>query len=231
MAGWLEREIKLLLPDAAAYERVAGALGPMSERRQINHFFDVPGDALRRERIGVRLRSEAGERWLTLKGASSQGAASALVERVELEVRIDAGAFEAALASGLELSDWLARLERSAGAMATSTPPAVATLLQRVRALCTGQRLARRAGFENRRRQASIALRDDAGPLPLLLQLDETRFPDGRIDHEIEVELGDDGPEPARVQRALAEWLASLGVTGTRTASSKLARLHAPREA
>lgn len=231
MAGWLEREIKLLLPDAAAYERVAGALGPVSERLQINHFFDVPGDALRRERIGVRLRSEAGERWLTLKGASSPGAASALVERVELEVPIEAGAFEAALASGLDLSGWRARLERAAGSEATPTPPAVAALLERVSALCAGRRLARQAGFENRRKQASIALRDEAGPLPLLLQLDETRFPDGRTDHEIEVELDEHGPEPARVQRALTLWLASLGVTGTRTASSKFARRMQPREA
>ncbi len=55
---WIESELKLLLPDAAAFERVRDALGDASVVSQKNHFFDRADGALRDARIGVRLRVE-----------------------------------------------------------------------------------------------------------------------------------------------------------------------------
>lgn len=223
MATWIERELKLLLPDADAFRRVEGAaaFGPVV--RQENHFFDRADGALRRAKIGVRLREEAGARLLTIKGDALDSGRGALTRRIELERPIAAGDFERALAEGLDLAPWLDAIERESPP--AERAPELHAWLRRIDLLCRGHRLARRAGFTNRRRIAPLALRDPLGLFSVELTLDETLFPGGRIDYELEVELAPDAEAPERVETALRAWLAAQGVAAPASASSKLARL------
>ena len=58
MSSWIETELKLLLPNRAAWQRIRAALGPGRVVVQVNHFFDRADGALAAARIAVRLRSE-----------------------------------------------------------------------------------------------------------------------------------------------------------------------------
>ena len=61
MSSWIETELKLLLPNRAAWQRIRAALGPGRVVVQVNHFFDRADGALAAARIAVRLRSEGEE--------------------------------------------------------------------------------------------------------------------------------------------------------------------------
>lgn len=233
MEGWIETELKLLLPDAAAWDRVRAALGGGPIVVQHNHFFDRPDAALRAARIGVRLREEAGRLTLTVKGeraraeavAGASADAGAVAHRIELEGELPREALEVALREGLDLSPWLARwrAERSMPAL----PPELAGFLAGLEAALGDGRLVRQAGFVNEREALRLPLADEAGAFEVELALDRTLFPDGRVDHELEVELVGPSAFVDRVERAVRTWLAAeLGIEG-RPAPSKLARLHA----
>jgi hypothetical protein len=229
MPEWIETEIKLLLPDEAAFRRVEDALGPREGVLQRNDFFDVEGGGLRAARIGVRLRAEGETRRLTLKGDLPDAASDApLARRIELETEMTPVEFDAARADGLDLAPWLARFEVEAGP--GPLPAALARFLKAIRSACGDRPLHRYAGFVNRRALHRLERTDEAGPLSIELALDRTEFPNGRIDHEIEVELGpeaaDDPALARRIERALARWLAELGAGDVLPAPSKLARLH-----
>lgn len=227
--SWIEAELKLLLRDEAAYDCVARALGHPTAVRQTNCFFEDDAGRLRAARIAVRLRAEGDARCLTLKGDDPESAeGGALARRIELEATMSEPAFEAALASGLELAPWLERFAREAGA--DPLPPPLARFLAAIHAATRDRRLACRARFDNHRAIARLTLADDAGALPIELALDRTLFPGGRVDHEIEVELdpeatGDPRLAP-RVERALRRWLVEIGAGEATAAASKLARLH-----
>ncbi len=232
MTGWIETELKLLLPDEAAWQRVRAAIGPGPVAVQENHFFDRCDGALGAARIAVRLRAEDGLRRLTVKGDELAVQEQALSRRIELEVGMTAAEFDAALAAGLDLATWLPRLE--ARAPRETRPPALLRLLDALRSASRGARLVRLDGFTNRRERLRLALADETGPFALDLELDATRFPDHeRTDYELEVELADGVDagrlDPLRVEHALRRWLEALGIAGVAPAPSKLARLRAPR--
>jgi hypothetical protein len=243
MSGWIETELKLLLPNEAAWQRIRDALGPGPAVVQENHFLDREDGALAAARIAVRLRAEAGRRILTVKGDELGVPGEALSRRIELEVDLTSAEFEAALAEGLDLVAWLPRLE--ARAPRASRGATLLRLLDALRTASRGARLVRIDGFSNRRERLRLALVDEKGPFEVGVELDATRFPDqGRTDYELEVELaggsadehdaetGDMGGrtgrlDPHRVERALLRWLGGLGVAGVTPAPSKLARLRA----
>lgn len=224
MSHWIETELKFLLPDEDAFRRVQAALGPARATQQVNHFLDCEDGALRRARIGVRLRSEGGNRLLTVKSDALDTSHDALSQRIELERSLSSETFEAALTQGLDLLPWLEHFEAE---MATEgpTPPALRPFLARLMALCRDQKLRRRAGFTNFRQAARATLCDERGAFDVELLLDETRLPGDRIDYELEVELGAADEPPARVERALRAWLRDQGVTRIVPASSKFGRL------
>ena len=243
MSGWIETELKLLLPNEAAWQRIRDALGPGPAVVQENHFLDREDGALAAARIAVRLRAEAGRRILTVKGDELGVPGEALSRRIELEVDLTPAEFEAALAEGLDLVAWLPRLE--ARAPRASRGATLLRLLDALRAASRGVRLARVDGFSNRRERLRLALADEGGPFEVDVELDATRFPDqDRTDYELEVELdsggsdaqGAEGAEtggragrldPNGVEQALLRWLGDLGVAGVTPAPSKLARLRA----
>ncbi|MEZ4331173.1 MAG: CYTH domain-containing protein [Myxococcota bacterium] len=232
-AGWIETELKLLLRDETAYGRVAQALGHPAAVRQTNSFFEDDAGMLRAARIGVRLRAEGEARRLTLKGdVPAASEAGSLARRIELEAAMSQPEFDAALDSGLDLAPWLERFARAAGA--DPLPPPLARFLATIRTATLGRRLACRARFDNDRAIARLTLSDTEGDLPIELALDRTRFPGGRVDQEIEVELGPATPpgtagDPRlapRIEQALRRWLEQIGAGEVTPAPSKLARLH-----
>ena len=248
MSRWIESELKLLLPDAAAFERVRDALGDASVVSQKNHFFDRADGALRDARIGVRLRVESESadsgpagtqedplgargilRTLTLKSDGEVASGGALAHRIELECEIDAASFDGALTRGLDLTPHLARFRaESSRADEGGAPEALVRFLDRLESLCRGEILVLRAAFSNRRALQRVSLPDPAGAIEVELALDRTTLPGGRVDHEIEVELDAPSPDEARrSERALRRWLHELGVDDVAPAPSKLARLHA----
>lgn len=229
MPRWIETELKLLLPDEAAWQRVRTALGEGTVVFQVNHFFDHPDGRLRAARIGVRLRAEDGSYRLAVKGERSRTSEGAVAQRIELESGIAPAEAEAALALGLDLVPWIARWRVGPARDPSSTE--LTGFLDTLEAACRDRRLERYAGFGNRRESLRLALCDGDGPFEVELALDRTTLPGGRIDHEIEIEFASDDasgrePQPGRVEAAVRRWLRELGVIAAIAAPSKLARLH-----
>lgn len=210
----LEREFKIRLPRAelrcALEERFAG--WPAARVLQVNHFFDTPGGALRAARLALRLREEDGRFAVALKGPEHPGPAG-LAVRAELEREVDAATARAVLVgerSPLELLD---------------APASV--LLGEARARAAGAALVRVGGFENERLRLGPRPfpPGPGGPGPgpeLIVELDRTRFPDGSVEHELELELPE-GADAAAVERDLRALCAELGVP-FEAAPSKAAR-------
>ncbi len=236
MSRWIETELKLLLPDEAAWQRVRTALAGGPVMFQVNHFFDRPDRVLRQARIGVRLRAEEGRHTLTVKGERSAPSEGALAQRIELETGITLADAETALTRGLDLSPWLSHWRAELGADSASAE--LVGFLDTLEAACHGRRLQRYAEFSNRRESLCLALRDADGRFEVDLALDQTTLPGGHVDYEIEIEFasdrsaGDVGGSaapyapPSRVEAAVRRWLAALGGIETTPATSKLARLH-----
>lgn len=202
-----EIELKLRVADRASLEAIARTLGgaqaPPAQQR--NHFFDTPSRGLRRGALGLRLREEAGKFTLTAKGPSQKSGSGALAVRREEEVELaedtarsllegrqsPLAVLEHALSSraGIELTLWL-------------------------RAATGGESLSYVGCFENLRTRIHAQLPAAGGPLPVVLELDETSFPGGLMEYEVEVEL-DPEVDASQAEEALRALLARAGVDGT----------------
>jgi len=219
-AAGREVEFKLALggeADVAALLAAlpAGSPPPGPAREQLNHFFDTPGGALRRARLALRLREEAGRFRLTAKGPAAATADEALADRPEEEVSLDATwAFDL-------LGERRSALEVLVARLGPRHPPLVDELLR-----AAGDRPLRRvASFRNERRQLGpLELPGADGPVSLTLELDRSEFPGGRVDHEVEAEVVPAQAEAARA--ALASLFSRAGLPW-QTAPSKAERLFA----
>lgn len=232
-----ELEIKLALPDEAAWRALRDALRSPTVVHQENHFFDTDDRALDRARIGVRLRVTGETIRLTVKADADAGSASAgapgeanrvdapLTRRVELEATISRDRFDRAMGQSLELGPWLAqwRQEPHGGDLP------VRALLERLAALAP---LRRFGSFTNERTTGRLPLRrgtaDDAPVDEIEVELDRTTFPGDHVEHELEVELDAATPrdEALAIERAVHARLEALGIEA-RAAPSKLARFRA----
>ncbi len=214
------REVEFKLPLSGEAELAAllaalpaGAPEPSPAREQINHFFDTPRGDLRRAGLALRLREEAGRFRLTGKGPPAAGASSALTDRAEDEVTLDAGwAFEVLAGQRPPLDVLRARL------------PAGTPLLDALDRAAGKRPLARAGSFRNLRRELGpLELpRAGAAPVRVTLELDRSEFPGGRVEHEVEVEVP--AADAPAVEAALREWLGRAGVPW-RSAESKAQRL------
>lgn len=168
----VETELKLLLPGARALERLLDALGPeLDAQHQVNVYFDGDdGDDGAWSAAGwaVRLRRENDTLKLTVKTTGE--ARGDFVERGEWETRLDPSR-EDALQDGGE------------------------SLLRAVDELLGDQDLPprlREAGLRpigtmrNLRRRASLPGSDG-----LVVECDETTYPNGDVRHEAELEVDD----------------------------------------
>ena len=231
MSRLTETELKLGLPDEAAWEWLRAQLGPGPVVEQENHFFDRADRAFRDRRIGIRQRSEGALRTLTVKADRSTDPDGPITARIELEDPVDPQEFEQNLASGLALGPWIERW-RARGTQDPAERHDLARLLDTLDALARGVLIERFSGFSNRRERLRLVARDASGPVEIDFELDRTQYPGGHLGFEIEVEATA-GQEASlvRAHRALVQWLERAGGIRTTTVDSKLARLDAILEA
>ncbi len=227
MAAGFETELKLGLPDEAAWRWVRDRIAPVRVEHQTNHFFDRPDRSLARARIGVRLRETEGRLRLTVKGEAEGDGGDVITRRIELERDRPPADLAAALAGGLRLRDDLAAW-RAAG----SQDPAPLRFLDRLEAAAGRPPLPSIGAFRNERSIGALRLVDAVGALEIEIELDRTEFPSGRTDFEIEVERSSE-PDGRleRTRAALERWLGEEGGITTFARESKLARFEALLEA
>jgi uncharacterized protein YjbK len=211
--GHQEIELKRLLVGEGAADKLAAALGPVAAHKaQINHLFDTADRRLRQHRYSMRLRFENGTPILTSKGPSRQVGADTRA-RTEAEATIDARLAQSILEGK---TDPVAVLRELA------TDAAFAELYRGLDDARAGRPLQSLGHFENQRRTIPVVLPDG---LALDVEVDRTRFPDGRIDEEVEIEVPSDDVVAA-VEAWLSQRAAAAGVM-TRPSTPKIARFFA----
>jgi uncharacterized protein YjbK len=207
-----EIELKRLLGGDGAADRLVRALGAVaSDLQQINHVFDTRDFSLHQSRFALRLRSEDGKNTLTAKGPGV-GVSASVTSRTEAEVEIEA---EVALEIRSGQLDPVAVLRDRA------RDGAYAELWSGIERARRGQPLREIGHFANRRRTVRVALPSGIG---LHVEVDQTRFPDGRVDEEVEAEL-----PSAELAIAVEAWLDDLATKAgveTKPSSAKLARFY-----
>ena len=179
-----ELELKLAIDSALDYQRLCEALpGFEEEKNQRNIYFDDQRQLAAR-RMMLRLRIEPPSAWLTLKIASSRREGVFDSEEIEEAVALD-------LALALE-----------------AEPRAImridAAVIEESRTRCESplQNLVEWGRVEKRRR----CYRVSSG---LLVEMDETRFPDGVLRWEVEAE----GDTPTLAREFLDRIAMEVGVT------------------
>jgi len=210
-SGHQEIELKRLLVGEAAADRLIAALGARvrHEKRQVNHVFDTNDRRLDSERYAVRLRRENGSALVTVKGPGRHVGGSTDV-KTEAEASVEPDVAEGIVAG---------RIDPVAALMSRLPDPAYEDLWRGLEHARQGRSLHRLGSFENVRRTVPVAL---PSGLVLAVEVDRTRFPDGRVDEEIEIEL----PSEA-VARDVETWLASVAdgaSVATRPSSPKIVR-------
>ena len=222
----METEFKIALADEGSFTRIREVLAQRgasegSRCRQVNHFFDTPGKDLRAGHLALRLRDEEGKFLLTAKGETIRGSEdNALTTRPEVEAEIDEETASAVLQGGSSPLDVLE------AALGEPRP----TLIDRLNEAVGGQALVHLGCFENERlRPGAIHVELGGETVALEFELDRTRFPGGKVERELELELSDPAQGPA-VEAWLRKVLAAAGIQWC-TAASKAKRFFAALEA
>lgn len=190
----MEVEIKIRLPDRAAYDKVAAALQPLgctASHAQDNYFFDGPNRELNSRRVVLRLRTYNGDQKATITLKGKQVLENGIGRASEVEEDVDPGAAKGFLADPTAM---------------IAAVPLIRTTAEKfgvVSLVCLG-------GFHNQR---------DCFPWEgHTLELDETRFEHGTL-YEIECET----EQPEALRAKLEAFLTSLGVQYSYSQTSKFA--------
>jgi uncharacterized protein YjbK len=212
--GHAETELKRLLVGQRAVERLVDALGgAVAQRRlQTNYVFDTADLSLSRARHTLRLRVEPGAALLTAKGPTREVGTST-GSRTEAEIAIEPDLAAEVLRGGV---DPLRVLRTRLGEQGYER------LWRDLDAIVGARPLELLGSFENERSVVRAIL---PGGLPVSIEIDRTRFPRGRTDEEVEIEVPDE-----RAVRDAEEWLdQTLDRAGIASmpSSPKIARFHA----
>lgn len=215
-----EVELKRLLVGRGAADQFVAALGApvLSDKQQVNHIFDTEDRRLDRSSFALRLRTEGNYAFLTAKGRT-RSVGSNTSSRLEAEVPI-----EATVAAGILAG----RIDPLLALRSRVEDPAFEELWREMETVLGATRIRPWGHFENRRRTIRVTLPQG---LCVDVEVDQTRFPDERLDEEIEIELQGD-EEVDAVETWLVATTRAAGVE-TRSSSPKIARffaaLHGPR--
>jgi len=212
--GHREVELKRLLVGANAGDRLIAALGAgvREEKAQRNRFFDTDDRRLGRARYAVRLRFEDQRAIVTAKGPS-RAVGGSTASREEAESEVESLEAEAVVRGELDPVEVLRR---------RVSDPAFAALWRGLETARAGAALRDWGGFDNVRRVVPVAL---PGGEPLLVEVDRTVFPGGRIDEEVEIELPRE--ELAGEVEVWLEARARAAGIETRASTPKVARFFA----
>jgi uncharacterized protein YjbK len=208
-----EIELKRLLVGEGAADKLIAALGAVaSDRVQINHVFDTDGLRLNQQLYALRLRLENGEAILTAKGPD-RGLGSYTSVRTEFEAKIERRLADEILAGRRDALEVLR--EHESDVVCTE-------LWKGIEQARSGHTLREVGRFENRRRAIRVTL---PSGLALEVEIDRTRFADGRVDDEVEIEVPREHLV-GEVEGWLDQRAAAAGVS-TRPSTPKIARFYA----
>ena len=218
-----EIEFKFAVDNEQAFHDLVAQLGlPESALSnsitQINHFFDSTSMCLHNSDLAVRLRVQNAKNIFTVKGKSSYHSEdhTFLSERIEEEVDIPDHAAHDLLEGHITPADIIEQY----------IPEHSSTLLEMIEHACVDQPLRYIGMFRNERIiLPEYKLEANDVLTVIILELDSSTFPDGSIEHEIEVEITDT-THADEIYSALIELLKQAGINWS-TASSKAARFFA----
>lgn len=182
---------------------------------QVNHFFDSPALCLHKKHFVIRLREEREKHILTIKGehALPQNGNSVLSNRVEEEVTLPRQAAENLL---------LGRIS-PLQAISDHFKARAAPILRMIDTACINHDLVHIGKFSNIRiKLPPVTLAVAAASEKLEFELDSSTFPDGRVEHEIEIEITEHN-NAASIEAALLELFQQAGIEW-HSATSKAAR-------
>lgn len=173
----MEKELKIHLKDAGNLKYLLEALPPpVRIVNQVNHYFDTPALDLRRNKAMVRLRESSEGNFFTLKRDAKILAGYLTAEDHETR------------------TEFRARDIGPGGVIPVSVlPPGIQQIVAQEFGLSDLKHLGR---IRNERRV--IPMKEG-----FTIELDETHFPNGQIDHEIEVETADPDAALPVIERIL----------------------------
>ncbi len=200
-----EVELKLRLENIEERDRIAAALGNRVARvEQANVYFDTEDDALARHRWAVRVRHQDDKTVLTLKGEGSEDGDFTI--RLELEKRLPEGAWPKVIRNELDVAGEVrALLDEHGHAL-----PADADL----------------DGLEKLGLVSNVRSIYALPGTPLLVELDETEYPDFSLHYEAELEVPAEEDRRAAIS-SLREVFDRAGVPWRPSSESKYARFRA----
>ena len=203
----VEHELKIGLPNEKAYQDLLNALAQAELKvvEQINHFFDTPERCLNTRRFILRLRQEDEIFYLTAKGKSKRSEDPLWSKKVEVESVIDVD-----LAQSILRGEACPLVLLSENAQVGDEGR---ILLLTMRELVGTSVLSSIGKFSNRRTRCPIRVGSLEQAKTLELEVDRTRFPNGRIDCEVELEIPD-SVEPELAKKTLVDLLERLGIRG-----------------
>lgn len=218
MSSDMEIEFKFRVEAESAFDRLLEVLGAAGTKpsfeHQHNHFFDTRGRRLRRHGLALRLREEADRCTLTVKGEGrARSTDGTVLERFEAELDVEPSEAHAVLEGRVSPLELLAR----------GGGPAVSRAHELLREAVEDEALELVGGFENERATLQpVHMMIEGREERIVFELDRTTLPGGRVDREIEVEVGADS-DVEGVRRALYDLLSRAGIEW-RPTTSKLAR-------
>lgn len=215
-----EIEFKFGVRDRHAFDRLVEHLNlaesVLSEGvSQVNHFFDSQGLCLHNKHSVIRLREEKDKNILTIKSehALQQNSNSVLSDRVEEEVALPR---QAAV-------DLLHGVITPQQAIKDYFKTRSAPILQMIETACHIQEMVHIGQFSNVRiHLPTVSLALDGTREKVVFELDTSTFPDGSVEHEIEVEITQH-IDAESIETALLDLLQRAGIEW-HTAKSKAAR-------
>eukprot|EP00198_Chlamydomonas_reinhardtii_P008540 XP_001697877.1 predicted protein [Chlamydomonas reinhardtii] len=194
----MEVEIKIRLPDRAAYEQVAAALaaapggkGRLDSHAQANYFFDGPNQELNSRRVVLRVRTYDVDKKATVTLKGKQILENGIGRASEVEAEVPPAAAAAYLTQPSRMLAEVPIVKDAAEKFGVGSLVAL-------------------GGFQNQR--------DVYEWEGHTLELDETKFEHGTL-YEIEVET----EQPEVLRDRLEHWLSGMGVSYSYSQTSKFA--------
>lgn len=199
-----EIELKLLLDGIEEYDRVTARLGKRLDRlEQTNMYFDTPDSDLAQHRWALRARRENDRVRLTLKGEGrSEGD---FTVRAELESEVPADAWVAIIRGEYALVPHIQAMLKGSEVILPSDVD-----LQSLESLGSTTNV------------RSVYALPGSGD-PLMVELDETEYPDFSIVYEVELEVPDSSNRGEATQR-LRDVFQAAQVPWRPSTTSKLER-------
>lgn len=195
-----EIEIKLDLGSFTNYLKLIGFLGQVDrEEQQVNAFFDTEDGRLSSSGWALRIRSDDHRGFVTLKSRESKHDHAAVRSEIEAEIT---------------RSEALDVVNLKRDVMSLDAHP-----IEYVRREWGSLELTKLVHFENTRQYKAFKF----GDYMYDLEIDTTRFADGSVEYELEVELPDES-QVVTVSDRLRKLFGSLDIPFAPQADTKFAR-------